>query len=42
MSAMFAAIGIGTYEWIEAEADVEETETMLIKDKRIETTGETA
>ncbi|KEQ03969.1 MULTISPECIES: TRAP transporter small permease subunit [Pseudorhizobium] len=29
-------------EWIEAEADVEETETMLIKDKRIETTGETA
>lgn len=29
-------------EWIEAEADVEETETMLIKDKQIETTGETA
>lgn len=29
-------------EWIEAEEDVEETETMLMKDKRIETTGETA
>jgi TRAP-type mannitol/chloroaromatic compound transport system permease small subunit len=29
-------------EWIEAEADVEETETMLIKEKQIEITGETA